>query len=317
MPKKKYPKVELTCIHCGKKWTVSYGLRHRKFCSNQCRGKFQYDEGIKNKNNKLLKYIEENGSFKKGKTHVELYGKKRAEEIKNILSESKKGEKNPAKRIEVRKKISKTHKKRVDNGWESPMKGSKFSDERKKQMGEITKEVMSRPEVKEKIKKASSLKSEKMKKWHKENKDLFIKTMNKSETKQKMRESHIKAMRDGKYSNKKDTDIELFIEKLLIQNGWEENKDYFKQYPFPEKNPKYLLDFYLPDFKLNIEGMGCYWHKCSKCGYGPSREVDRKRIKVVNDNGINVLNLWSHSMKTYTFKDFRSFIVNDLMDAIK
>ena len=52
----------------------------------------------------------------KGKTLEEMYGKEKALEIKKKLSEQKRGNKNPAKRQEVKNKISKTAKENFKNG---------------------------------------------------------------------------------------------------------------------------------------------------------------------------------------------------------
>ena len=179
----------------------------------------------------------------KGKTHIEMFGKERAEEIRKILSESKMGDKNPAKRKEVKDKISSTFKKKADNGWVNSAKGTHYGAPRIQQMRETTKKLWEDSEFRTKMNSIQPQKSSKMIKWHKDNKEKIIQNLNKPETKEKMRVSHIKAMADGKYSNKKDTDIERFIEALLIKNGWVENIHYFKQYPFPKDKPRYLLDF--------------------------------------------------------------------------
>jgi very-short-patch-repair endonuclease len=298
-------KVELTCQECGKKWQVSFGLRHRKFCSNSCRGKADY-------RNKKKIGKEPKLPSKKGKTHFELYGAEKAHKISKILSKSKKGNKNPAKRPEVKQKISEAFQRKVAKGWESPLKGITFSEERKAEISRITKIAMSRPDVKEKMSQIYKDNSLKMKKFHKENKEKVRKYLNKPETKEKMRASHIKAIQEGKYAKFKETNIEIFVEKLLNNCNFKLNKDYFKQYPFPESNPKYLLDFYMPEHNLAIEAMGCYWHKCFKCGHGQGREADKKRVKFLNKNGVNLLNLWEHDMKSYTAADFKLFFYGGL-----
>lgn len=297
--------IELTCDYCGKKWVVKYGLRKRRFCSNKCRGKAQYEEQ-KDTNS----FYNNNISWIRGKTFEEVYGEEKAMNLKENLRSSKLGDKNPSKRKDVKDKISATFKKKRENGWVSPLKGRTHTEEQNKETSRTTKIAMNRPEVREKIKNANV--GEKLKKWHSipENKRKFLEIFNNSETREKMRKSHVLALSSGKYKNKKDTGIEKFVESILIENGFVENKDYFKQVPFPEDKPRYALDFYLPVYRLNIEAMGCWWHKCEECGYGPKRERDKKRVDFITKRGINVYNIWEHQMKNYKAEDFKSFLIN-------
>jgi len=298
-------KVELTCCECGKKWQVNFGLRHRQYCSNHCRGKDDYK-------NKKLKNKEIKPFSRKGITNIELYGEEKAQQISYKLSESKKGNQNPAKRESVKKKISDTFKMKAEEGWESPLKDKKLSKKRKEEISRITKKAMSRPDVKEKMNQKYKENSLKMKKYHAENKEKVLEYMNNPKTKEKMRVSHIFAMKNGKYSNFKNTNIEIFVEKLLNDCNFKLNKDYLKQHPFPEGKPKYVLDFYMPEHNLAIEAMGCYWHKCFRCGHGNGRGKDRERIKFLNNNGVNLLNLWEHDIKNYTAADFKLFFYGEL-----
>jgi very-short-patch-repair endonuclease len=311
MPKVKNEDVKLKCQFCNKIFIVKYGLRHRKFCSNKCRGKAQYE--LQRNTNSCY-----NGSHSwiKGKTFEDVYGIEKANEIKEILRQSKIGNNNPAKRKEVKEKISKAFEKKRDEGWVSPLRGRKHTEEQNKETSRTTKIAMNKPEMREKLAKVDM--SNKMKEWHSvpENKEKFLKAFQKEETREKMRNSHSRAIAAGKYKNKKDTNIEKFIEGILIQNGWIEEVDYFKQFAFPVENPKYVLDFYVPAFRLGIEAMGCWWHKCEKCGYGPLREQDKKRTEFITSNGINIYNIWGHDIKKYTILDFRYFLIEILIPNV-
>jgi G:T-mismatch repair DNA endonuclease (very short patch repair protein) len=117
-----------------------------------------------------------------------------------------------------------------------------------------------------------------------------------AENNEKRRVSHIKALRDGKYATKRDTNIERAIEQKLKNDGLVLGTDYFKQVALPANAPQFVVDFYIPKQKLVIEGYGCFWHKCTKCGYTGPRSVDEKRREVLAGEGLSLKIVWGHEI---------------------
>jgi len=68
-------------------------------------------------------------------------------------------------------------------------------------------------------------------------------------------------------------------------------------------NNKIVIDTFNPDFvncngqKKIIELFGCYWHKCSQCGFGNERTLDKKRLGVYKKFGYKTLIVWEHELK--------------------
>jgi len=88
--------------------------------------------------------------------------------------------------------------------------------------------------------------------------------------------------------------LERQLNKLL-------NKLLPKTYKFVG-NGKLIVGGFCPDFvnKDNnkiIEMYGCYWHKCSKCGFGNGRSVDVGRLKEYSKLGYKTLIIWEHELK--------------------
>jgi len=50
--------------------------------------------------------------------------------------------------------------------------------------------------------------------------------------------------------------------------------------------------------KLIVELDGCYWHKCSKCGFGNGRNRDKTLNKQYRKKGFKVLRIWEHDINT-------------------
>lgn len=219
-------------------------------------------------------YLKKFVSERKGKSNEQLFGKERALEISMNIRESKLGEKNPMWKGELKKK-----KIRLSE--------DELVQSRKRQ-GEKMREVWKRPGFKERV---------------------FTVDSN-----EKRRVSHLRALSEGKYANKKDTDLERAIEKELINAGLELNKDYFKQVRAPKGNERYVVDFHLPYFgSLVIEGFGCWYHKCKQCGYSGMRDVDKRKLEILTNTGYNVLVVWGHQVKNGTFLDLDQLLSKSLI----
>lgn len=79
-----------------------------------------------------------NGNPRKGRTYEELYGLKKAQEIKEIISKTHKGIHKPQK-DSMRKKISETRRRLFAEGKLKPsFLGKKHTEETKKKIGETT-----------------------------------------------------------------------------------------------------------------------------------------------------------------------------------
>lgn len=228
--------------------------------------------------------------IRKGKTYDELYGARRAGIIRAALAETKRGDKNPAKRKEIRTKIGLATK-----GKPSWLRGlSKESDPRVRAMSDNTRgrRVGAAASVSEASKARRNAKIRATWAAHPELKARVFSRQNN----EKRRVAHIKALRDGKYTTKRDTNIEQAIEQKLKDAGLVLNKDYFKQVPLPSAAPRFVVDFFIPRNNLVIEGYGCFWHKCIECGYDGPREVDVQRSTVLSAEGFSLQIVWGHEL---------------------
>lgn len=86
-------------------------------------------------------------------------------------------------------------------------------------------------------------------------------------------------------TQKKPTKIELKVMQELEEMGVE----YIYQYPFG----RYVLDFYIPDIKVDIECDGDYWHSRSE-----QIEHDAKRDEYMYMHGIYVARLSESSINS-------------------
>lgn len=227
---------------------------------------------------------------RRGKSYEQLYGAERARQVRQKLADSKSGGRNPAKRPEVRAKIGLAAK-----GRPSWLRGlTKESDARVMAISEVRrgKKVGAAAFISE----SSKLKRrEKTKATWAAKPELKARVFN-VENNEKRRISHIRALHEGKYANRKDTNIEREIEARLQAEGLIMGKDYFKQVPLPEGAPQFVADFFIPSEKLVIEGYGCFWHKCSACGYGGPRTVDERRRIVLESAGLSLTIVWGHEL---------------------
>lgn len=102
----------------------------------------------------------------------------------------------------------------------------------------------------------------------------------------------------------KDTKPEIYLRKLLYQNGFRYRKNYSCVFGHP--------DIYLPKYKVAIFVHGCYWHRHSGCPYAymPKSRVDFWQKKFDNNvcrdilvretlenNGIRCIVVWECTVK--------------------
>lgn len=75
----------------------------------------------------------------------------------------------------------------------------------------------------------------------------------------------------------------------------------------------YEIDIYLPDYKLGIEYNGAYWHSTE---YKNDKYYHQNKIKIANDKGIRLLNVWDFQ----TLEDIKSdilYFINNLDERIE
>ena len=200
------------------------------------------------------------------------------------------GEKNPSKRLEVRKKMSENH--RSKRGFPHPMYGKHHSEESKKKMSKSTKG------------KHNSSSTEFKKGKHYSRKTEF-----------KKGDKRTKEIRARLVSPKKDTSIEVKIQNFLKQLSIE----YFTHQYIKEIKHRYQCDILIPSMNLVIECDGDFFH-CNPSKYSPDFvrfpnsksnqpacviwERDRIRTKELIEKGFKVLRLWEHEIKVMELNDF-------------
>lgn len=118
------------------------------------------------------------------------------------------------------------------------------------------------------------------------------------EMKEKDRENTLKRLSLQKFKN---TDIERTT-KLELRKLRKKNK--IPKFIFQFRIGKYVVDFYIPKWKLVIECNGTYWH------LGFARKVrDMRKKEYLERKGYRVLVFWDKEIKA---KDFRKQISKEL-----
>lgn len=222
--------------------------------------------------------------WKTGKTYEELYGKARAEKMKNKISEKtienhKNGIYDEAyKKIansNLGRKFTTEHRKKLSE-WQI---GKELSEEtkRKQSKAHITRKLrlgyINSPEIRGKI--SNTLKRH------------YVS----EETKRKIKEKRLLQI-----TPIKDTSIEIRIQNFLKTLGI----DFFTHQYMKEIEHSYQCDILIPSMNLIIECDGAYWHK-----YPIGREIDHIRTKEMIEKGFKVLRLWEHEINTMDLEKFK------------
>ena len=224
-----------------------------------------------------------------------MYGKKHLEESKIKMKNSREegikngiikiwnkgkhpkymfGNNNPAKRLEVRKKISLSKL------------GITRDDSTKKKMSMIMKE---RWKIKEKREKMSKI-------LRKISKNTQFKDghLTSEKTRRALIESRMKQI-----FPLKDSSIEVKIQKFLKKLGYE----FFTHQYIKEIEHGYQCDILIPSMNLVIECDGDYWHK-----YPIGRDIDKIRTSELIEKGFKVLRLWEHEIKIMNINKFKELL---------
>lgn len=224
----------------------------------------------------------------KQKIRLSKLGVKRkpfSEEWKHNISLSHKGklagDKNPAKRPEVREKMSLNHLGK--SVWNKGKTGI-YSEEtiRKMRLGHLGK--------------PSPNKGKKLSPFSEETKQKMREAMKKRYPNPIEMQQQMKQMRAKLIIPKKDTKIEVKIQNFLKQLGIQ----FFTHQYIKEIKHGYQCDIYIPAMNMVIECDGLYWHK-----YPTGRDIDRVRTSELISKGFKVLRLWEHEIKAMNLEQFK------------
>ena len=95
-----------------------------------------------------------------------------------------------------------------------------------------------------------------------------------------------------------NTSIEIRVQNLLKEN----NIEFETNYPI----------FGRPDIFIKpnicVFADGCYWHKCSDCGFGHLRERDKQVTEELQKQGYTVIRLWEHDIKNNQFNNLNQLL---------
>jgi len=231
------------------------------------------------------------GFTKKTSEKVRLMSKKSAEKRIGLLV----GDKNPAKRLEVRNKIGMALQKR----WDEP-----------KERQKILKSFKNRPEIWNKGK--TGIFSE----YQLKRMSLRQKGINYEQRYGKEKAEEIKQIlsnqKKGKLNpmwnnpilertTKKDTSIELKVRRELIRR----DITCFITNKFLHG---FVGDIVFPKHNLVIECDGCYWHGCKQCKVWKDKKINdtrvlgnieraRRKDDILRKEGWIVLRFWEHEIK--------------------
>ena len=189
--------------------------------------------------------------------------------------------------------ISASKRKRAPHSKETIQKmietKAAFSGERKKQIKEKQSLVAKKrtPEIIEKIAKARKLRGVESFQGGRKNKG----SKRSLESRLKMRESRLQFIEKNGYPAR-DTSIELAIKKELQ----ERSIDFEVQLRLTD----FIVDFYLPRYKLVIECDGCWFHGCPECfpdgtPYA-NRNRDQFRDTKLIQSGYDIQRFWEHEI---------------------
>jgi len=227
-------------------------------------------------------------------------GQHNSEEAKKKMSLSKRGENNPMKRIEVRRKLSESLKGNKNHlgkyhSIESKLKmslgnkGKHYSTNTEFKIGsKVNLGHKHTLETKHKISLAKKGTPSIMK--GKSYEELY------GQERAELRRKQIKEERKTRLLPKFDTSIELKVQDFLKQL----NISFFTHQYIKEIEHGYQCDILIPSINLVIECDGDYWHK-----YPIGTEIDKIRTSELINKGFKVLRLWEREIKIMDINKFK------------
>lgn len=307
--------IKRNCLQCGQTVELkpSRGIRF-KFCSKQCQYNSMKNHNPWNKRKELTlehkeklrlaklgkkqspEHIEKRrlgmlGHFVSEETKTKLRlantGKKHSEEAKRKIGLISKGRKPWNKgrkeiRLEVLKKISESHKGKIP--WNNGVKGLQIAWNKGIKITGLLKEKM-----------------------YKTNRVEMTCSAPDCQSKYKVRRTRYEKNQGHFCSVKcrakilppasvfKNTSIELRVQNLL-----KENKIDFETHYSVLGHPDIFIK---PNICIFVDG--CYWHKCSECGFEESirkeKEKDKRITQELQKQGYLVIRIWEHEIKNNQF----------------
>lgn len=232
------------------------------------------------------------------------------------------------------RKCKDTHQKELYISDGNPAYGKKHSEESKKIKSEMMTELWKSDDHKEKVRNGQerfleengfwcgcseeSVKKRKetmLERYGVDNVSKLPETINKRDKTclEKYGKTSIEIVRQHLCSGK-NTNIELKISKLLMENGVKFETQY-EIYYIENKFKSY--DFYLPKYNLLIEADGDYWHgnpiKFNKESLNEVQlkniENDKLKNKIASENGYNLVRFWECDI---TKKNFKYNLFNEI-----
>lgn len=146
-----------------------------------------------------------------------------------------------------------------------------------------------------------------------------------------------KTLEDGKFKNvsaersktmaairgKNNRTTELRLRMALVRagiRGWKANVSGLPGKP----------DFFFREHQIAVFVDGCFWHGCPKCGHYPktrnsfwktkllrNKERDKKNRRELRKDGIKVVSIWEHSLKTQKGVNLKIKQIRNFLTEIK
>ena len=111
---------------------------------------------------------------------------------------------------------------------------------------------------------------------------------------------------------------ERLLRMALVRSG---QRGWLMHYGLPGKP-----DFYFPTQRVAVFVDGCFWHGCKRCGHVPktrsefwqaklrrNRQRDRRVTHSLKAQGIEVIRIWEHCLKTSALVDKALVAIQQLL----
>ncbi len=231
-------------------------------------------------------------AWKKRKERYGFSGCRNPEERKRKIS---KNTKKTLAKPEVKIKILKDRKKRMERGYMN-------SPEARKKISETWKKKWAKGEISEKQR-------ENCKKMGSRGKETRFK---KGHSVPESWREIVRISRSKQIFPKGDTKIELKLQNYLRQSQIE----FITQYYLGDIDYKYRCDIFIPSMNLIIEADGDYWHG-NPNKYSEEELTDKQKLQKERDNirtkqllekGYKVIRIWENDIKKIDINDFKEIL---------
>ena len=96
----------------------------------------------------------------------------------------------------------------------------------------------------------------------------------------------------------KDTSIELKLQNFLKEQGIE----FQTHYPILGQPDIFIKP------NICIFADGCYWHKCSQCGFDELKQRDKQVNEELQKQGYIVIRIWEHEINKGQFSGLNQLL---------